>query len=295
VEEAIVEVELFALKNRINQFYLNKLYQDQLLLQSALLLKDIQLGIDKVKMQVENGTVLRSNLQVLQAQYLQTEQKAGEIKNIRRSLLDALSLLINQPLNDSVVLQLPLAEATFDTVLNRPEINLYEYQSNLVAGQEKLLHAKNLPRANAFLQAGYGKPGLNMLSNKFDPFYISGLRLNWSLGGLYNLKRDKELLHINRQRIGLQKETFILSTQSLLKQQKGEIDRFAALVSSDQAIIEIREKITVAAKAQLENEVITASDYLREINAEDQARQAMAMHRLQLLQAQVNYQLSTGK
>jgi len=45
----------------------------------------------------------------------------------------------------------------------------------------------------------------------------------------------------------------------------------------------------------LENAVITANDYLREINAEDAARQALATHQLQLLQAQINYQLTTGK
>ncbi|MEJ7678822.1 MAG: hypothetical protein WKG06_13375 [Segetibacter sp.] len=93
----------------------------------------------------------------------------------------------------------------------------------------------------------------------------------------------------------IQKETFLLNTQSQLKQQKAEITKSAELVASDQAIIELRSKITEAAKAQLENAVITANDYLREINAEDTARQALATHKLQLLQAQINYQLITGK
>jgi outer membrane protein TolC len=158
-----------------------------------------------------------------------------------------------------------------------------------------LIAARNLPKASAFLQGGYGRPGLNMLSDEFDAFYITGLRLNWSLGGLYNLKRDKKLININRQKVELQKENFVLNTQSALKQQSAEINRYADLVASDQAIIEIRRKITEAAKAQLENAVITANDYLREVNAEDQARQAMATHKLQLLQAQINFQITTGK
>jgi len=41
--------------------------------------------------------------------------------------------------------------------------------------------------------------------------------------------------------------------------------------------------------------VITANDYLREINAEDQARQSLITHTVQLLQAQINYQTITGK
>ena len=50
-----------------------------------------------------------------------------------------------------------------------------------------------------------------------------------------------------------------------------------------------------AAKAQLENGVITANDFLREVNAEDQARQSLIVHQLQLLQAQINYQTIKGK
>jgi outer membrane protein TolC len=294
VEQSGVEVELYSLKNRINQIYFNILYQDELLKQNNLLLKDIQIGIDKIKPQIDNGTVLRSNLQILQAQYLQTEQRAIEIKNTRKGLIDALSLLIDRPLSENIKLTTPQTVIQ-DTIINRPEIKLYEAQSRLISGQEKLIAARNLPKASAFLQGGYGRPGLNMLSNEFDAFYITGLRLNWSLGGLYNLKRDKKLININRQKVELQKENFVLNTQSALKQQSAEINRYADLVASDQAIIEIRRKITEAAKAQLENAVITANDYLREVNAEDQARQAMATHKLQLLQAQINFQITTGK
>ncbi|MEO6330455.1 MAG: TolC family protein [Ginsengibacter sp.] len=294
-EGSNVEVELYALKNRVNQLYFNILYQDKLLKQAELLLKDIQLGINKVKPQVENGTVLRSNLQILQAQYLQTAQRVIEISHTRKGLTDALSLLINQPVTENTELQIPLFQSAIDTTLNRREVKFYEDQSRLIAGREKLTDAKNLPKASAFIQGGYGKPGLNMLSNKFDPFYIAGLRLNWAIGGLYNAKRDKQLINISRQRVSIQKETFVLNTLSNLEQQGAEISRYADLVSSDKAIIEIRNKISEAAKAQLENAVISANDYLREINAEDQARQAMATHSLQLLQAQINYQIISGK
>ena len=295
VDETRVEVELYALKNRINQVYFNILYQDQLLKQNELLLKDIQTGVNKIQQQVNNGTVLRSNLQVLQVQMLQTQQRAIEIRNTRKGLTDALSLFINKPINETDQLQTPMAEIAIDTSISRPEVKLYEEQSKLLAGQQKLIEARNQPKASAFVQGGYGRPGLNLLSNNFDAFYITGVRLNWSLGGLYNAKREKSLLDISKRTVDIQKETFLLNTQSQLKQQKAEITKFAELAASDKAIIELRSKISEAAKAQLENAVITANDYLREINAEDAARQALATHQLQLLQAQINYQLTTGK
>lgn len=295
MEQSKVDVDLYNLKNRINQIYFNILYQDRLLKQNALLLKDIQIGIDKVQQQVNNGTVLRSNLQALQVQMLQTQQRAIEIRNTRKGLTDALALFIDHSINETAELEIPVAELSLDTSVSRPEIRLYDDQSKLLAGQRKLIDSRNLPKASAFVQGGYGRPGLNLLSNSFDAFYITGVRLNWSLGNLYTSKREKKLVEINRQSVEIQKETFLLNTQSQLKQQQAEIAKFAELVASDQAIIELRSKITEASKAQLENAVITANDYLREINAADVARQALATHQLQLLQAQINYQLTTGK
>jgi outer membrane protein TolC len=80
-----------------------------------------------------------------------------------------------------------------------------------------------------------------------------------------------------------------------LKQQQWEIEKFNQLINTDVGIIDLREQVKVASSAQLENGVITANDYLREVNAEDQARQALITHRLQLLQAQINYQTTLGK
>ncbi|HWI89942.1 MAG TPA: TolC family protein [Flavisolibacter sp.] len=295
VEENRLAVELYNLKARINQLYFSILFQDQLLAQTDLVSKDIQAGIDKVKPQVENGVALRSNLQLLQAQLLQTQQRAIEIKSARKGLANALSLLINQPISETTKFQLSGEYNNIDTLLNRPELKLYESQSQLIAGQEDLIHARNLPKASAFFQGGYGKPGLNMLSNDFKTFYITGIRLNWSLGSLYNNKRDKQLIKVNQQTVDLQKQVFVLNTQSQLKQQQSDIDKYAQLVATDNGIIQLRKSITDAAKAQLENAVITANDYLMQVNAEDQARQALILHQLQLRQAQINYAISTGK
>ena len=110
---------------------------------------------------------------------------------------------------------------------------------------------------------------MNVLSNNFDLYYISGVRLNWSLSGLYTKKKEKELVKVNKQIIDIQQETFLLNTNTQLKQQQSDIDKLQQLVSTDDAIIDLRHQVTEAARAQLENAVITANDYLREVNAED--------------------------
>ncbi|MDP9230184.1 MAG: TolC family protein, partial [Bacteroidota bacterium] len=161
--------------------------------------------------------------------------------------------------------------------------------------QNKLIQAKNQPRASLFFQGGYGRPGLNFLNNEFDLFYIGGVRLNWPLGGLYTRKNEKKMVSINKNIVDIQKETFLLNTNTQLKQQQSEIEKLQNLEKTDEEIIALRVRVKNAAKAQLENGVITANDYLREINAEDQARQTLITHQLQLLQAQINYQTISGK
>ena len=93
----------------------------------------------------------------------------------------------------------------------------------------------------------------------------------------------------------MQKETFLLNTNGALKQQQSEVDKLKQLIAKDEEIIALREDIKNAANAQLENGVITANDYLREVNAADQSRQSLITHQIQLLQAQINYQTISGK
>lgn len=182
-----------------------------------------------------------------------------------------------------------------DHNIDRPELKLYTEQENLIGQQDKLIHAKNQPKASLFAQAGYGRPGLNMLKNEFAFYSIGGLRFAWSLGGLYTKKKEKEQVQVNKKIVEVQKETFLLNTNAQLRQQQAEIDKLQQLIRSDEEIIALRITVTEAAKAQLENGVITANDFLKEVNAEDQARQALITHRVQLLQSQINYQTILGK
>jgi hypothetical protein len=94
--------------------------------------------------------------------------------------------------------------------------------------------------------------------------------------------------------VDVQKDLFLLNTNTQLKQQQAELDKLQQLVQSDQQIIGIRTQVKEAANAQLSNGVITANDYLKEVNAEDQARQSLIAHQLQLIQAQINYRTLSG-
>ncbi len=295
VEQQKIEVELFKVRERINQLFLGTLYLDEQLKQVGLIKEDLQNGIRKVESQVANGVAFRSNLDLLNAELLKADQRAIEIRSTRAGFMQALGLFIHQPLPEDQVLTLPEnITVSSDNNVVRPELQLLNAQDQLLGSQVKLIQSRNIPKASVFAQGGYAKPALNFLKNQFDFYYIGGVRLTWNIGGLYTSKKDKQLVDINRQIVGLQKETFLLNTNAALVQQQAEIDKLQRLVESDGSIIGLRTKVKDAAKAQLENGVITANDYLREVNAEDQARQSLIAHQIQLLQAKINYKYILG-
>ena len=100
---------------------------------------------------------------------------------------------------------------------------------------------------------------------------------------------------LNQQSIQIQKENLLLNINAQEKQQLADIDKINALITTDIEIIEVRESIKNAANAQLENGVITANDYLREVTAEDLAKQALITHKIQLIQSQITLQLIRGQ
>jgi len=296
VEQQKIEVELYKLKERINQIFLAVLFLDEQLKQVDLVRSDLNNGITRVEAQVNNGVALRSNLNVLKAELLKTDQRAIEIKATRKGYIDVLSLFINQSLPENIKLEKPVVTGSvLNSDIQRPELKLYSTQEKLLGGQYKVVGSRTKPKASLFFQGGYGRPSLNLFTNDFDFFYTTGLRLNWSIGGFYTEKREKKIIELNQKTIDIQKEVFLFNTNTQLKQQQSEFDKFQKLIATDNDIIDLRIKVKDAAKAQLENGVITANDYLREVNAEDQARLSLITHQIQLLQAQINYQTISGK
>jgi outer membrane protein TolC len=294
VEQEKIEVELYKLKERINQLYFGVLMIEGQLTQVELLKKDINTGLEKVNAGINNGVALKINADVLKAELLKAEQKTIELKSARNAYLTALGLFVNQTLDENTGVEQPVINASLAATINRPELKLFEVQNRFIDTQSKLITRKNLPKVGLFGQAGYGRPALNMLNNKFDTYYIGGVRFNWALSGFYTMKNERQLLDVNRKMIDVQKEVFLFNTNVVLSQQNSELNKLRALMQVDNQIIDLRKEIKNTAKTQLENGVISSNDYLREINAEDQARQNLLLHEIQLLMAGYNYKTTSG-
>jgi hypothetical protein len=295
VEEAKIEVELHRLRERIQQLYLGTIYLDQIIYQLSFVKNDLEQGIKKMNAQLEGGVVYRSSVDVLKAEILKTEQREIEFQASRATYIGALAILTDTILNNNVVLEKPMYSSGVEIGLMGLQSTLFGSQKTMIEKQADLIRSTKNPKANLFAQGGYGRPGLNMLKNEFDLYGIGGIRFNWSLSNFYTNKNEKKLLVISRQNILLQEETFNKNTKVQADQLEKEILKLKALIEKDETIVGLRKAIKEAATAQLEAGVITSNDFLREVNAEDVARQTLKAHEIQLLQAELQLNMLIGK
>lgn len=291
-----LESDLYALDDRVNQLYFGCLLQDELLRQNGLLQKELQINIDRIAAMIDNGVANQSDLESMQVELLNARQKEIELKAGRKAYGQMLAVLIGKSYTGQQTLQIPALPGTsLSGTINRPELRALDARSNMLEIQNKQVTAGLMPRIGAFIQGGYGRPGLNMLENSFEPFYIAGVRLSWNMGKLYTLKNDRRKIETNRQAVEVQRETFLFNTRLQLLQQNTEIRKITDLMKKDEEIIRLRTSIKNAAEAKLANGVISVTDLIREINSEDMAKQTAAAHRIQQLQAIYNYMYTTNE
>jgi len=293
VSQQQLEIILYGLKNQVNQLYLSVL----LLQENRYLLvakeKQLNTRIEEVKAGVKYGALLASSEQALEVELLNIKQQSIELDFNKWDLIQRLSLLIGKELSLNVNLVPPEVFIT-DTESNRPELQLFDLQKEQIGFSTELLTKSKLPKLNAFAQGGYGNPGLNMLDNSFNTFYMAGLKLNWNVFDWNKTKTEKQSIEINKEIIDSQKETFELNNNLELVNLQSEIDKIEALISTDSKIITLRENILKTAESQLKNGIITASAYITEFTNLYESKTQLNLHETQLLLNKIQYQITIG-
>ncbi|KAA2239482.1 TolC family protein [Chitinophaga agrisoli] len=290
-----VEVELYKVKQQVTQSYFNGLLAEEYVHAARLTQADIKQRIERLDAGVQNGTVLPSNVDMLKAELLRSEQQELSAAASRSASLATLQLLTGFNTSGAIKLAMPQAvnDAGTDT-LQRPELQFYRLQSASLDQQAKLTATKPMPRVSAFVQGGYGRPGLNMLNNDFAGFYMGGIRLNWTLWNWRYNRTEQKILQLQQRNVEQQSASFTLNTRVQLAQQQTEIGRLQQTLEKDGDILVLRARVKDASAAQLDNGVLTVHDYITDLNAVMQARVDQSTHQVQLALARINYQLIKG-
>ncbi|WP_313806431.1 TolC family protein [Flavobacterium sp.] len=286
-----VEVELYAVKDRVNNLYFGILLLDEQAAQNELLKTDIKIGLKTVEAQIINGTAFRSSAEILKAELLKAELQAIEIKNSKIAFVQMLSLFTGFEINEKSIFEKPVPTSTVATI-NRPELQLFDYKNQKLDADKKLISIRDTPKISLFAQSGMSNPGLNMFEEGVQSYFIGGIRLNWSMS--FTKKKEKAILDIKKEMNNADRETFLFNTNQQLKQQNAEISKLQEFIDTDAKIIMLRSSIKKASLAQLENGVIDSNDYLQEVNEENKAMQNKKAHEIELLMALYKEKTITG-
>lgn len=292
-----VAVELYNLRAQVNAVFFGVLLAQAQQASLQTLEADVQARLDLIRSRVAQGVVLESNADVLAAEVIRIRQQQIEVAANRRAALASLGTLLGRPLADDVVLAVPdvTVEPTAEQ-RQRPEYEVFDLTKTRLAAQEALAARKLRPQVVSFAEAAYGRPpGLNFFRDEFRPYYSVGLRVRWSFWDWHTSRRERETLVLQQEMVEAREETFTQQIDVAVQQELHDIARLEELLESDAEIIALRERITAQAASQLENGVLTATEYLTERNAEHQARLTRDLHRIQLAQARVRHLTTIGE
>jgi len=295
-DQQSIQVELYKLKDRINQTYFSvfMLQQNEALLNSNK--NQLESKLKEIQSAVTNGAMLSSNADALQAELMKIDQQLIETRTNRTTAFQVLSELTSSTIPDNSKLVLPrvsIGSTVFED--KRPELQLYNIMQTKTGVMKDMVNTRWNPKLYAFGQAGYGRPGLNMLSNDFTPWWYIGAKLTWNIWNWNLSKNEKKIYDIQNDIIGTQKETFEKNLKIEASSDLAEIEKLGELLQKDEEIIALRTRITHTASSQLDNGVITSSDYIARLNEETLAKLALELHRIQLVKAKIAYLFTLGK
>jgi len=294
IQSQQIDAEFLKLKDRVNQLYGNICLQQENKKIMYLRMNELEAKRKKMQSAVNNGAALPSSFLVLESEYLSTQQKLEEINSNLSGWYKTLTIITNKQMDTTVVFTDTKKEVALQTNNMRPEYRLYELQSNSLKLKESMITKNNLPKVFVFGKGYYGRPGFNFLNNDFRPYGLVGAGLSWNLTSYYTSGKDKKNLRINNDIVTNQKKIFDLNLQATLVQQQEEIMKLERMIAMDLKIVEAKTTIRKASSSQLDNGVITSSDYIVDLNAENQAQFNLKLHEIQLLMAKQNYNTTLG-
>lgn len=285
VEKEKLNVDMYALNDRVNDLFFGILMLDEQLKQNTLLQDELDRNYRQIAAYVNNGIANQADLDAVKVEQLNVRQKRVELSSLRISYLKMLSLLMGEGLTQETVFKRPIPEMDISAAIEirRPELSWFDAQGAGLQVQEKALNVRHLPHLGLFVQGAYGNPGLNMLKNEFSPYYVAGVRLSWNFGSLYTLRNDRKLIENKRQQLETNRDVFLFNTRLEMTQQDQFIRSLEKQMQDDEEIIRLRTSIRKAAEVKVANGTLTVTEMLRELTNESMARQTKALHEIQRL------------
>lgn len=286
-----IEVDRFALRKRINQLFVNiNIGREQIQLLDFSL-QDLEVRKERIVVSVEAGIALESEVSKVEVKILELAAQKDNLVYQISGLVNSLSQLIGEDLADEVQLSFPEMPPVQEIpAIERPEQKLFQLQREAILAQSDMIEAQKKPKLGAYAQAGIGYPNpLNILDNNVAPYGVIGARFGWQITDWKKSKVDKEILSLQAQKLNNAQATLEFNIAAQEANYLADVKRLNAQIQQDEKIAELQALILQQLAAQLDEGVITSTEYLSQVNAELSARQSLAIHKTELLKTQLEF------
>ena len=282
------ETEMYALRERVNQLYFGTLLLQEKGKEVNLMMDELERNKRLVQACVDLGVAGQSDVDKLQVEILSARQQRSEIEASLKAYRIMLGIMTGQEIAEGTEFVKPaMTLLPAELQINRPELRYIDAQQRLLDAQKRGVDAAIKPQIGAFFQGAYSNMGLDMFStmmnNGWEPYFIAGIQLKWNLSGFYNRKSSLSKIETARSQLALQRETFLYNMNLKSRQEQIGIERMHEVMKEDDEIIRLRTSIRERAAAGVQNGSVTVNDLLREIHAENLARQNKVTHEIELL------------
>lgn len=278
-----LDAQLYKIKDKVKQLYFGLLTlqgRDEQLDRAEEILDSVRLRVEAA---LKEGLIYETDLDVLDGERIKYEQLRIELNAKRAACLEVLSSLIQRPVTETTVLEVPNVEASLgDTEIRRPELEFFDKRQKRLEADLKMVNAENMPNLGLFATGGYGKSGLNTLDSDFKPYFIGGIMFSWNFGRLNTSRNNKRLVRVQQEQVSKLQEAFEFNTRMEVAMQDAEIRKLQELLKKDEEIIRIRENVRKASEVKYSNGVCTVSELITDVNQLFIAQQEKALREIEL-------------
>jgi outer membrane protein TolC len=289
-----LENELYQIREKVNQAWFTAFLAKQSVEVIKTQIAVLDERIKTAQSGLKNGVAEKSNLDILMAEKISAEQQITEMESGYETTLKVLSILTGKEITTDTRLVQDEPKLQASEPVSRPELIFFDKQLEQLDASSGLLKRQRYPKVYGFGQAGYGRPGLNMLNDKFDTYYLVGVGLSWNVFDWWKTNRDRKVTELQKNMVRSQSETFGQNISILLEQQMSTISKLQKLIESDAEIITFREDVAKRSASKFDNDEINSSDYTTDLNAAIVARLKLETHKIQLREAIIKYNTIKG-
>lgn len=290
-----LDLSINEIKEQVISIYLNLLIVEKQINILSSVESTINEQLDQLKVLLKEGVVYGNPVAQLELEKLKIEQQKGDLKATKESLVASLSIVTGKDLSNVTFIVPQEPETENNLTSNRLEFDIFQNQQAALDYQRKLHFSRSLPKLSIFATGGYGRPTYDILSNRFDWFYMVGVRLNIPLIDWAKTSGVSNIINLQKSILSAKEVDFERANKVKIQEKLNEVKRIEDLLLLDKQIAEKQIEITQTCKTQLLNGTITAFDFIKQQNDELQSLINHEVHSIQLLKAKYELMALKGK